>query len=375
MVRLLPEDRFRCSIATFATYADLVAADRFPCPVHLFPLRHAYDWNAVRTAFRLAWLIRREGVSIVHTFFPTSDLFGGAVAKLSGCPVLISSRRDMAFQRTGLHRAAYRIAAPWFDQVHAVADQVREYHIEQDGLRPNQVVTVHNGVDLNMIEATPKLPNLAQFGIGCPAKVVACVGNIRRVKGLDILLRAAGIVCSRRPGTHFLIVGAVQDTEYMRELSDSVARLHLEGNVIFSGQRADVISILKACNVFFLPSRSEGFSNALLEAMACGLPCVATDVGGNREVVTDGETGYLVETENPTVAADRLLELLLNPEAARRMGAEGRRIVEQQFTTGSMIRQLIGLYDALLAKHGEVDSDDEHFDMPKRQRAETTLLQ
>lgn len=350
----LPKERYRCSIATFASYADRVAADRFPCAVYRFPIERTYDLHALWTALRLGRLIRAERVSIVHTFFPTADLFGGLIARLSGCPIVISSRRDMGFQRTALHRAAYRLAGGLFDQVHAVGEQVRQYHIQQDGLKPGKVVTLYNGVDLAAIDGAPPGSQLRELAGEKASQVVLCVANIRPVKAMEVLVETAAIVRRALPGVRFVVAGAVQDTEYMRRVADLAARLGVSEQVLFVGQRADVIPMLKGCDLFFLPSRSEGLSNALLEAMACRRPCVVTDVGGNRELVADGRSGYLVPDGDPAAAARRVIGVLADPAAAAAMGREGRRTVEERFTAQGMIYRLTALYEDLLAKRSGV---------------------
>jgi glycosyltransferase involved in cell wall biosynthesis len=348
MTRLLPPDRYRCSIATFASRANLVAKDCFPCPVHLLPLRRTYDWQAIKVALQLSAFIRSERVSIVHTFFPISDLFGGMIARLSGCPILISSRRDMGFQRTVLHRIGYRIGRGLFDQVHTVSDRVRLRHIEDDGLRPEKVVTVHNGVDLAAIDSAP-VAELSGWGVPRGSRVITLVANIRRVKGIDVMVETAAIVCRRFPDARFLVVGGVQESDYMRQVAELAERLHVTENIIFAGRHLEVPSILKACDVFYLPSRSEGLSNALLEAMACRLPCVATDVGGNAEVVAHGQSGYLTPAEDAGQAAKRIIELLQEPSLAAQMGLAGRRTVETRFTVQLMIGKLTELYEGLMA--------------------------
>jgi len=105
-------------------------------------------------------------------------------------------------------------------------------------------------------------------------------------------------------------------------------------------------------DVFCLPSRSEGLSNALLEAMACGLPCVATDVGGNSQVVADGENGFLVPSEQPQLLAEKLVQLLQDAALRKRMGQCSRQIVQDRYTVQHMVERLAGLYDELLEKHG-----------------------
>jgi glycosyltransferase involved in cell wall biosynthesis len=116
----------------------------------------------------------------------------------------------------------------------------------------------------------------------------------------------------------------------------------------FLGPSRDVFSALKQSDIFCLLSRNEGFSNAVLEAMACGLPCVVTDVGGNREAISEGQTGFLVPSEDAEAAAARILTLIENPECAKQMGQRGRATVQEKFTTDAMVTRLVSLYHGLL---------------------------
>jgi glycosyltransferase involved in cell wall biosynthesis len=133
-------------------------------------------------------------------------------------------------------------------------------------------------------------------------------------------------------------------------LRDLVRQLDLQRNVRFLGkmENEDVWSLLKLCDVFCQPSRSEGMSNALLEAMACALPCVATAVGGTPEVLEDGRSGYIVPSEDHQAAASRILALLGDPERARTMGQLARLVVKDRFSAQGMIRNMTGTYDQLL---------------------------
>ena len=348
--RLLPKDRYRCSVATFAIdtrFGDVRSL--FDCPFHVFPLTRTYDWNAFRVALRIANLIRRERVSIVHTFFSTSDLWGGVIAKLSGCPVLISSRRDMGIERSMKHRRAYRALAGLFDQVQTVSDQVRSYSISADGLRPDRVVTVHNGVDLKEIEAAPPLSRLDEaLGIHGACQIVLNVGNVRRVKGTDVMIRTVAMVRDKFPNVLFLVVGGVHERGFFAEVQKLVTDLRVTDNVKFLGRRLDVPSILKMCDLFYQSSRSEGLPNAVLEAMASGLPCVATDVGGTNEIISNDENGFLVESERPDLAAKAIINLLGNQNRARIVGAAARRTIEQRFSAQAMINRMVDQYDSLL---------------------------
>ena len=182
------------------------------------------------------------------------------------------------------------------------------------------------------------------------APVVTTVGNIRRVKGIDILVETAAKVLRQFPNAVFLVIGRNSEPLHFQEIEERIAALGIKEKVRFLGESENIFPLLKMSDVFFLPSRSEGFSNALIEAMACGLPCVATRVGGNSEAVKDGWNGYLVESEDADASADRILKLLCNPMEAARMGAAGREIVERKFTADVMIQQLTQFYDRLLAE-------------------------
>jgi glycosyltransferase involved in cell wall biosynthesis len=135
----------------------------------------------------------------------------------------------------------------------------------------------------------------------------------------------------------------------MAELELLVKELNLGDNVHFLGRRENPYPVLRASNVFCLPSRSEGFSNALIEAMGCGLPVVATRVGGNPEAVREGKEGFLVASEDAEAMARQILLLLSQREMALRMGREARATVETRFSMEGMMRRLTSLYSELLA--------------------------
>jgi glycosyltransferase involved in cell wall biosynthesis len=349
MIRSLPDHLFRCTLFTFRINEE-ADISKIGCPVHVLPLRKTYDWNAVKVAVAIRKFVKQEKVSIVHTFFETSDLWAGPIAKLSGCPVLVSSRRDLGILRSWKHRIGYKILRGLYDSVLTVSPQVSEFCIQQDGLDPSKVHTLFSGLDIESVaHATTRAAMRKQLRIDEAVPVITTVGNIRKVKGIDILLEAAALVCRKRPSTVFLVVGRKSEEEHCHELEDRIHSLGLRKNFRMLGSREDVFSILRMSDIFCLPSRSEGFSNALLEAMACTLPCVATDVGGNREVLTHGETGLLVPGESSEELALALLHLLSDPIRAKAMASRGVEVVRSRFTTEAMISNLTNVYQQLMA--------------------------
>src|SRR5580658_4657541 len=349
--KLLPKDRYRCTVGTFHLRRESRVFDQLTCPLLEFPVNRVFSMGALRASLDLRRFIQAERVQIVHTFFESADLLGGLVAKLSGVPVVISSRRHMGILRDTRHRVAYRLMSPLFDQVQAVSGAVRQETIRADRINPDKVVTIPNGIEIEKLAAAGGCAAMRHsLRLEDASPLIVTVGHIRRVKGYDVLLRAAAEVCRAYPKATFLIVGSVQEQDCDRNLQDLVRQFNLVRNVRFLGKMENerVWSLLKLCDVFCQPSRSEGMSNALLEAMGCGLPCVATAVGGTPEVLEDGRTGYIIPNEDHQAAANRILALLGDPERARTMGRMARCVAEERFSAQSMITNMVDRYDQLL---------------------------
>lgn len=350
--RLLTERGYRCSVITFEGDPQFRnIRPPFNCPFYVFPLRRTYDANAIRIAAKLIRFIRSENIEIVHTFFSTSDLWGGLIAKLAGCPVLISSRRDMGIERSLKHDVAYRLLGGMFDQVQAVSHQVRLRTVTMDRLPETKVVTLHNGVDLEQIRRTPMLSRSDErVDLKEASHVIVSVGNVRRIKGVDVLLKIAAEVCQKFPTAVFAIIGGIEhDREYYKFLKQQIHAFNLGKNVKFLGYREDAIPVLKSCDVYCQCSRSEGLPNSLLEAMACGLPCVATAVGGTPEVISNGNDGFLVSPDDSKAGAQRILDLLDDPSLARRIGIAAEKTIAERFTSTIMADQLVNHYENIFA--------------------------
>jgi L-malate glycosyltransferase len=339
---LLPSFGFRVSILTFSIHPESAALDAPPCPIYLLPLERTWDLTALRAALELRRFLQQQEVRIVQTFFESSDLWAGFIAHTVPGTSLVWSRRDMGILRARKHRIGYRLMAGAPDAVFAVSDQVRRYSIEFDRIDPARVQTIHNGLDLAAWESPP-VPAARE-------RIVTTVGNIRRVKGHDLFVRAAAALAPRFPGVTFTIAGDVLEPDYFAELQALVLELSLGDRFRFAGGVADTRRHLAAADIFVLPSRSEGFSNAIIEAMAASLPVVATDVGGNAEAVLDGVNGFIVPTEDPAALAAAIATLLADPAKASAMGEAGNALAAQRFTSSAMMQRITGAYRSLIAQ-------------------------
>jgi L-malate glycosyltransferase len=342
LAALLPKYGYRVSILTFSADPASAGLESPPCSVYLLPLQRTYDLTALRGSLELRKFLREQKIRIVQTFFESSDLWAGFVTKAMSSAKLIWSRRDMGILRTGKHHAAYRLMASAPDRVFAVSEQVRRHCIDVDGIKPSRVQTIYNGLDLADWSSTSSAAKHEGEAL------VTTVGNVRRVKGHDVFIRAAASVAAQFPKVTFSIAGDVLEPDYFAELQALVLDLDLSNRFYFSGGVTNLREHLSAADVFVLPSRSEGFSNAIVEAMAASLPVVATNVGGNAEAVQDGVSGVIVPPENPDALAAAIVQLLSDPVKAKQMGAEGKRLVAEKFTTKAMITQITSVYESLL---------------------------
>lgn len=343
LAALLPELGYNVSMLALHVDPDSPALSAAPgCPIYVLPLSSTLGMTAFRDAIKLRRFLRDQQIVLVQTFFESSDLWVGPVAKLLAGTRLIWSRRDMGILRQPKHSAAYRLMAHLPDKVFAVSEQVRKFTIDVDRVPARRVETLYNGLDL------ARWSSLVRSESDPQAPVIATLGNIRRVKGHDILIRAAAVVAKRFPGARFNIAGEVLDPEFYAELQELAQQLGVSQQVQFVGGVTDLPAFFGDAALFVLPSRSEGFSNAIIEAMAASLPVVATDVGGNAEAVAEGVTGGIVPAEDVDALAAAMLAMLENPERARAMGRAGRLRAEERFTIEAMMKQLTDAYDSLL---------------------------
>jgi glycosyltransferase involved in cell wall biosynthesis len=344
LAAFLPQYGYRASILTFSADPATTAFDSAPCPVYLLPLQRTYDLTAIKGAFALRRLLKQQNIKIVQTFFESSDIWAGLVTKTLSNAKLIWSRRDMGILRTGKHEAAYRLMAGLPDAVFAVSDLVRQHCIEQDRITPDRVQTIYNGLDMAIWSEAPKSVNPTD------KLLVTTIGNIRHVKGHDIFIKAAAAIVLQFPHVCFSIAGGVLEPDYFKELQALIRTLNLEDHFHFAGGVTNLHEHLSAANIFVLPSRSEGFSNAIVEAMAASLPVVATNVGGNAEAVQNGVTGFIVPSEDPQALAAAIMQLLSDPVKSATMGAAGKQRVAERFTIDAMMKQTTATYTRLLTQ-------------------------
>jgi glycosyltransferase involved in cell wall biosynthesis len=316
-----------------------------------YPLKSFYDRNAAAQLRRFAAFLREREIDVVHTHDYYTNIFGMAGTRLAGVSVRIASRRQSSV-RAASKRFVERLAYNLSHAVVANCEEVRT-QLVREGVPPHKIKTIYNGLDTGRVMVKPGATRdelLARLGLPRDGRrsFVTIVANIRAVKDHATFLRAARRVRATLPHARFVIAGGGELTDSTRELA---ALLTLQDDVFFTGPCERVAELLSISDVCVLSSVSEGFSNAILEYMAAGRPVVATDVGGAREAVVEGETGYLVQRGDDRAMAERIAELLQDPARARAMGERGRRLIESKFSCEEQLSRTSELYDELLANN------------------------
>jgi glycosyltransferase involved in cell wall biosynthesis len=230
---------------------------------------------------------------------------------------------------------------------------VRDWLASQ-GLGRYDIQVIPNGIRMpEPLRDNESSPIRQEFGIDPKCPLIAVVGRLVRTKGLEFFLEAAATIASRYPTARFLIVGEANiEPPYRLELEERARNLNLTGRLIFTGQRNDVPQIMREIDISVQPSLSESFSNTLLESMANGLPVVATTVGGNPEVMTDGESGILVQPGDAAALSRGMAQLLDSPELAQRFGQAARNKVAREYSLDCLLRRTEDLYVTLLERRG-----------------------
>ena len=317
--------------------------------INEYPLTSFYDRNFARQLRRLVSYLKERKIDVVHTHCFYTNIFGMTGAFLRGLPARITSKGETNGFRTPLQKRAERMA---FRLAHRVIANclVVQNQLIAEGVDSKRIIQHYNGLDLDRLKVREGLtPQAARAMFGLPQsgrRFVTIVANLRNpVKNHPMFLRAAARVRAVVPDAAFVVAG---EGTIMSTLRQMASELGIGDDVHFIGRCDDVASLLFASHVGALSSRAEGFANAILEYMAAGLPVVATDVGGVREAIVEGETGYIVPSDDDEQMAERLIQVLKNDDRARAMGAQNKSIVGAKFSSDRHLQNTLELYDELL---------------------------
>jgi len=347
LVRRLDRSRWNVYVACFRAHgAWFERAAEAAESVATFPIDSFKSRGMLRQMWAFARWCRSQRIAVVHTAALPSNVFGLPAAALARVPVRVGNRRELNPGKSRaaivLQRAAYSCAHVIVANSGAAADRLRREYV------PGPKVTViPNGLD-----ATPHAPRPPRARL----RKIVMVANLRVEKGHDVLIDAAADVLRAVPDAQFDLVGAGP------ELDDLRARARARGvadAVTFAGHCGDIAARLADADVFVLPSRSEAFPNAVLEAMAAGLPIVASAVGGILELIDDGRTGVLIPAGDHRALAHALCRVIADAPHAARLGEAARVDACARYSFDRMVAAFEQLYLTELARRGFVSAAPE----------------
>jgi glycosyltransferase involved in cell wall biosynthesis len=332
LIQRMDRRRFDVRVACFHKEGSWLPRVEACAPVTAFPIRgFARPATLARAAAFARWC-RAHGIGGVLACDLYANAFALPSAAVAGVAVRIGSRRELNPDKTAaqiaLQRQAYRCAHAVVANSRAAARQ-----LESEGLPSSRIHVVANGIAMERFPARPVLMR--------PPATLVTVANLRKEKAHEVLLAAAARLLPRHSNLRLLIVG---DGPRASELRALAAGLGVERHVSFLGHREDVPSVLAQADLFVLPSRSEAFPNGAIEAMAAGLPVIASRVGGLLDLVDDGRTGLLVPPDDPAALASAIESLLLSPVRAAAIGAAARDEVARRYSFDRMVRSFEDLF-------------------------------
>ncbi len=300
--------------------------------IYEFPIKDSlFNLKGIKVLVQITFFLYRNKIQILHTLADWANFIGTVAGKMAGVPVILASQRNMGHWMV---RKRYRLVSKLIYKylTHGVivnAHAIKKSLIENFNINEAHIHVIHNGIAVNGVcgnnSVTQKRNGKIQIGY---------VGRLDYVKGVDILVEAARFVIDVFPETHFLIVG---DGPEAGKIKSKVQSYRLNENFTFVGYQKDIFSFIKTIDCLVLPSRSEGFPNIILEAMACKLPVIATRVGGVPELVVDGKTGLLVDASDRFAMAKAIKKLCKDISLRQRMGIEGYQRLQKYFGLNQII--------------------------------------
>ena len=311
--------------------------------VHLLRRRPGIDYFY---PFKLAKYLRKSKSKILHLHNPTALFYGTLAGKIAGTPCIIYTEHGRDFSSSFKVRIANRILCRMVDKIVVVAECGKRYLVEHEGVNEKKIVKIYNGIDSKKFGIRQEVTLIRrELGITDDQSVIGIVARLDPIKNHACLIKAMKTVAARLPRTVLLIIG---DGSLRSELEGLTVNLGLQDHIKFLGARSDIPELLSMLDVFVLSSFSEGLSLTLIEACAAAKPIVATDVGGNAEIIKHQSNGLLVPSDQPGVMARAILEILNDKEKARLMGEVGKKKFEEEFTLDVMVKKYEELYESCL---------------------------
>ena len=354
LVKALPRDRYAVEVVSLSAKKNAYEKPLREAGIPLTFIDHSGTWSW-STLFRVYGRLKDLKPDIVHTWLFTADLYGRLAAYLARVPHVICAFRSTIDDMPRHYRWVHRLLAHGTTSFTINAKMIRTGLVQELGLPSHKIHTIYNGIDVAGIPLTHSNGHYDQeWQIPSGARIVMMVARMAPPKDHRTFLKAARKVAKQMPETYFVLAG---DGPLRGRVEGWVSEWGLRERTRILGARHDVLQFLHQASVIVLSTHFEGCSNVILEAMAASKPVVATNVGGNAELVVHGQTGWTVPREDADALAEAIVNLLSDEEGAKRMGANGRTRVEKNFSLQAMVRETQAFYDRTLSNGKRIRSN------------------
>ncbi len=342
LVKRLDRRKFRITVLLFYTQGELLAELNALGDVEVLSLGKRSRWDLWGFTRSLVAQIRARQTDVLYSFLDVPNNFAAVAGKLAGVKVVWGVRSShMDFSRydwtAGMVYRVEIFLSRFADCIVVNSQSGAEYH-RRNGFRGEKMTVVPNGIDTENYrpDAAARKQLRLEWGIAGDEWLVGLVARLDPMKDHPTFLRAAARLCERNPNVRFVCVGD-GPAEYLQELQALSESLGLGEKVIWAGGWDDMTAVYNALDVLVSSSYGEGFSNVIGEAMACGLPCVVTDVGDSARIV--GDTGLVVTPRDPAALADAMMQMLVqSPRERRALGVRARERIVAYFSMERMVR-------------------------------------
>lgn len=332
LIRNMDSNRCKPHLCTLKKSSDLF--DSLNVPKIVLDFQSFTDWSVLKVIYNLRKFIKANRIQIIHTFFQDSFLLA-AITKILNDVMLVGSFRDLGFWRTETETRKMRFTYQFFSGFIANSQAVKDHFVTIDGIHPNKIEVIYNGIDCPKTIESREVETQNK-----PGNIIGIVANLNRpVKRVDDFIRAAEIVLKKIPDASFVVVGGGHLKSEFENLSKD---LGISNRVNFTGNISNPLEVIPTFNIGVITSETEGFCNAIMEYMACGVPVIATAVGGNPELIENGINGILFPAGDYEQLAKNIIELLSDRLVCTSMGISGKNRVLNCF---SVIKMTSGYRD------------------------------
>ncbi|MEW6730463.1 MAG: glycosyltransferase [Acidobacteriota bacterium] len=351
LAKRLDNNRYKivlgCKLASGPLLKEVTSAQ---IPLIEFPLRSFREPHALYQLSRLVKFLYRHRIQVLHTTGNMGNTFVALAGMLASVPVIITSRRDLGDLTPAALKLVQRIIAKKSSGILVNAVRIKTQLIDEEDVAPEKIHVIANGIDLSRFVITPSQTTkiLCEFDLYRYSPLIGVVANLKPIKGIQFFLPAFRELLRYFPNAHALIVGT-SFPGWEEELRRQCDQLGIGAHITFTGYRADIPALLSVISLFVLPSLSEGLPNALMEAMASGVPAVATAVGGTLELIKPEETGLLVPPGDSEQLAAAMLRIVSQPNLGAKLSSAARRFIAH-YDINRMVQATENLYEQLLGR-------------------------